>query len=77
MVQNPSGIIVESSIQVNTKITKTWKTYDNKEIISTHPPLEQIKIPISKDIEIEATLFKINQEKKEFQKMHEQLNYTN
>nr|KYP72541.1 hypothetical protein KK1_005132 [Cajanus cajan] len=49
-----------------TKVSKTWKTIDNKIIISEYPPMTTVKIDIEKQ-EIEASPYKtINESEKEY-----------
>ncbi|XLU60501.1 hypothetical protein S245_019710, partial [Arachis hypogaea] len=65
-----------------TKQTVVWKTSSGSVIESEYPPKETIKIPIKKDLEVEATPYKDsnaegNIEKRDIKKLHQQLNFTN
>ncbi|XLS98775.1 hypothetical protein HN51_041510 [Arachis hypogaea] len=65
-----------------TKSTVVWKTSSGSVIESEYPPKETIKIPIEKDLEVEATSYKDsnaeeNIEKRDIKKLHQQLNFTN
>ncbi|XLT01060.1 hypothetical protein HN51_050411, partial [Arachis hypogaea] len=65
-----------------TKSTVVWKTSSGSVIESEYPPKETIKIPIGKDLEVEATPYKDsnakgNIEKRDIKKLHQQLNFTN
>ena len=79
------NIIDQCSINPLIKRTNKWKTTEDTIIESEYPPASGVKIQATKDIEVEASPYKIirNEEptkfadKKDINKIHQQLNYTN
>ena len=79
------NIIDSCSINPLIKRTNKWKTTEDTIIESEYPPTSGVKIQATKDVEVEASPYKIIKnedstkfaDKKDINKIHQQLNYSN